>query len=262
MARRKIKRAAPKMSQKVKQEQNVKINIKNILPQMEQQRSGDYIMPRKGMPMDNLMMGSQSRLLGPSIQYAVRPAEYLPLPERINSQGQPSYVREAPPRVGRPDLIYTETNPSDIAPSKAPIIALPSKPLVPMKARTPGQIRQDFEKRAREAIYGQAIPPPPVMLPQQDESEAAVALAAAPDDRDILAIQAAMRRSEAAKRAWETRRKSNPMGASAATTGVPNIPRSQTPPDSPVEKEEYVPANPYAQEAGHPMSVKARYGRP
>jgi len=259
---RKGRKAAkrPMVSQRVKQDQTVKINIRNMIPER-----GDYITPRRGVPMDNFNMGNQSRLLGPSIQYAVRPAEYLSLPERFNSQGQPSYVREGPARVGRPDLIYQETNPNDIAPSRAPIVALPSKPLVPMIARTPGEVYRDYERQAR-ATLGIQPSAKPVYLPQQDESEAAVAAASDQDVRDARAIQMALNRSEGAKRAWATRRMANPVGASAATSGVPNVPTplrlgSPTPDSPPVEASEYEDPRPYASEAGHPMSAQSRYGR-
>jgi hypothetical protein len=266
---RKAKRKAkmPTVSQRVKQDQTVKINIKNLLPPQlppHMERSGDYIRPQRGMPTDkNLNMGNQTRLVGPSIQYAIRPPEFLPLPERFNSQGQPSYVREAPARVGRPDLITTETNPSDIAPSRAPIVALrPSGPdLTPAGKRyvesvTPAVPNMDMI-RARYAA---------INAPQQDESEAAVAAASDQDVRDMRAIQSAMRRSEAAKRAWETRRMANPPGSSAATTGVPNVPspiraNPRTPESPAVAADEYEDPKPFALEAGHPMSAQSRYGR-
>lgn len=125
---RKGKRSKAEMSQRVKQNQTVKINIKNLLPQTRQR--GDYIQPRRGMPMDNnLNMGNVTRLEAPSIRYAVRPPEFLPLPERINSQGQPQYFTAAPSRQGRPDLIYQETNPSDIEPRHPSIRAVASAPV-------------------------------------------------------------------------------------------------------------------------------------
>lgn len=143
------KKRMPKVSQIVKQNQTVKINIQNLLPKLREPPRGDYIAPKRGMPMGNLNQGSQTRLVGPSIQYAVRPPEFLPLPERFNSQGQPSYVREAPARVGRPDLIGVETNPSDIAPARVPIRAIPST-AVP----SPQQVR-----RASSASVFGGLPP-------------------------------------------------------------------------------------------------------
>lgn len=235
---RKAKRKAakpPTVSQRVKQDQTVKINIKNLLPP-HMERSGDYIRPQRGMPTDkNLNMGNQTRLVGPSIQYAIRPPEFLPLPERFNSQGQPSYTREAPARVGRPDLITTETNPSDIVPSGASVRAMPSQPLVPTKIRTPAEVQTEYQRRARETLgmlspapMSPASPPVPAYLPQQDESEGAIlaAVPAYPDERDAIAIQKAMARSESARKAWATRRAQNPLGTSAATSGVPNVPMS------------------------------------
>ena len=250
---RKAKRKAklPTVSQRVKQDQTVKINIKNLLPPHMMERSGDYIRPQRGMPTDkNLNMGNQTRLVGPSIQYAIRPPEFLPLPERFNSQGQPSYTREAPARVGRPDLITTETNPSDIVPSGASVRAIPSQPLVPTKIRTPADIKTEYEKRARETLgmispapmspAPPRVPPVPAYLPQQDESEGAIlaAVPAYPDEQDAIAIQKAMARSESARKAWATRRAQNPLGTSAATSGVPNVPVSLSRPPKQDDEED------------------------
>lgn len=153
----------PKVSQSVKQNQTVKINIQNLLPKLRETRSSDYITPKRGMPIHNLNMGSHSRLLGPSIQYAIRPPEFLPLPERINSQGQPSYFTQGPARVGRPDLIYQETNPNDIAPGRPAFRALPSAPIASVAPFSPPE-------------YIEPTPMYPVIdSPQTDESERLVA---------------------------------------------------------------------------------------
>lgn len=264
MPKAKRMRARPTMSQRVKQEQTVKINIKNLIPQ---DRSGDYITPHRGMPRDNFNMGNMSRLVAPSIHYAVRPPEFLPLPERINSQGQPEYFRAGVPRQGRPDLITQETNPSDIAPARPALVAIPPKPVIPTRGRTTEQILNDFERQARETL-GRGLPisiPMPAHLSQQDESEAAVAAASDQDVRDIRAAQQAMNRSLGAKKAWETRRMQNPAGTAAATTGVPNVPAHiqipSTPQSPPIAESEYENPMPYAAEAGHPMSAQSRYGR-
>lgn len=215
MPKAKRMRAKPTMSQKVKQNQTVKINIKNLLPER-----GDYIEPRKGVPRDNLNMGNMSRLIAPSIHYAVRPPEFLPLPERINSQGQPQYFTQGVPRQGRPDLITTETNPYDIEQSKPSIRALPSKPVPQALEPRVASIYSEFEKRARAAVNAPRIESPmspplktaqtytPYDSPQMDEAQALVQHQAGPSARSM---------------AQQTRRAMERMG-SAATTGVPPVP--------------------------------------
>ena len=232
---RKAKRKATKMptvSQRVKQDQTVKINIKNLMPPHMMERSGDYIMPKRGMPTDkNLNMGNQTRLLGPSIQYAVRPPEFLPLPERFNSLGQPSYVREGPARQGRPDLIYTETNPSDIAPGQPSVRAIPSLPsfqvFVP---RTPEEVYRDTEAKVRAKMSpqispGMVAPPAAVSIraidsPQMDEAQALVAAQVAPNVSNRTMGQQRRQAFERVARAT----------GSAATTGVPPMPAPAQPP--------------------------------
>jgi len=223
---RKAKRKAkmPTVSQRVKQDQTVKINIKNLLPpQME--RSGDYIRPQRGMPMDkNLNMGNQTRLVGPSIQYAIRPPEFLPLPERFNSQGQPSYVREAPARVGRPDLITTETNPSDIVPSGASVRAIPSQGLPPVfKAVKIEPVSSVFESKAAPSL----TPRPParefIVIDDEDMDES----------QDLVASQAGpspslSRRQMAQQRRRGLERIAKEQGA-APVTGSPTVPSSGFP---------------------------------
>lgn len=212
---RKAKRTKAQMSQRVKQNQTVKINIKNLLPP-----SGDYIQPRRGMPRDNLNMGNVSRLDAPSMRYAVRPPEFLPLPERINSQGQPQYFTQGVPRQGRPDLIGVETNPSDIAPSKAPRVAVAPQPIPkverPVQSRAPAAVYNEYYARARAAVDGPRVEPAmaspnraPMRLylsmvdsPQMDEAQNLVAQSAGPLSSSL------------------------PQSASAAVSGSPPIPSS------------------------------------
>lgn len=159
MARRKIKRAAPKMSQKVKQEQNVKINIKNILPQMMREMnepSGDYIVPKRGLSGGNLNMGSIHRLEAPMIRYAIRPPEFLPFQERANMNPPAVAFNPAQPRIGRPDLIYTETNPSDIATGTPSFRAVPSNPLVRERLLSPAELEREIHQRAVDKAAAQA----------------------------------------------------------------------------------------------------------
>lgn len=223
------KRTKAQMSQRVKQNQTVKINIKNLLPPTRQR--GDYIQPRRGIPRDNLNMGNVSRLEAPSIRYAVRPPEFLPLPERINSQGQPQYFTAAPSRQGRPDLITQETNPSDIEPSKPSVRAVASQPVVKEIPRTPVQVYDDFEKQARATVNAPrltaSIPSPmrqapaisllSIDTPQMDESQNLVATAAGPSRRSM---------------SQQTRRAMERIG-SATATSVPRVPATGFAPRAP-----------------------------
>jgi hypothetical protein len=178
------KRSKAQMSQRVKQNQTVKINIKNLLPPPRQR--GDYIQPRRGMTGDNLNMGNVSRLVAPSIRYAVRPPEFLPLPERINSQGQPQYFTAAPSRQGRPDLIFQETNPSDIEPSKPsrraiPAMAVPS-PQTPVRASA-ASVFAELPPVSRDMNPFESVQPIQMIRaidsPSMDESQSIVAAQAA-----------------------------------------------------------------------------------
>jgi len=165
MARRKIKRAAPKMSQKVKQQQNVKINIKNILPQMMREMnesSGDYIAPKRGLSGGNLNMGSIHRLEAPMIRYAIRPPEFLPFEERAHTNPPAVPFNPAQPRVGRPDVILTETNPSDIATGNASIRAVPSNPVVREIPLSPATLEREIRQRAVDRAAAMASVGPSV----------------------------------------------------------------------------------------------------
>lgn len=223
------KRTKAQMSQRVKQNQTVKINIKNLLPPTRQR--GDYIQPRRGMPRDNLNMGNVSRLEAPSIRYAVRPPEFLPLPERINSQGQPQYFTAGTQRQGRPDLIFQETNPSDIEPSKPSRVAVAPQPIPkvekPIQPRSASVVYNEFEQRARAAVYGPRVEPamasPAVAprklyvdSPQMDEAQDLVAHQAGPSARSM---------AQRNRRAYERMASSS----SAAMTGAPPVPSSGLP---------------------------------
>ena len=184
------------------------------------------------MPRDNLNMGNVSRLEAPSIRYAVRPPEFLPLPERFNSQGQPDYFTAAPSRQGRPDLISVETNPSDISTSRPSIRAIPSQPIIKEMPRTPVQVYDDFEKQARATVNAPrltaSIPspmrqapainlPPIVDTPEMDESQNLVAAAAGPSRRSI---------------SQQTRRAMERIG-SATATAAPRVPATGFAPRAP-----------------------------
>jgi hypothetical protein len=246
---RKGKRSKAQMSQRVKQNQTVKINIKNLLPPTRQ--TGDYIQPRRGMTGGNLNMGNVSRLEAPSIRYAVRPAEFLPLPERFNSQGQPQYFTQGVPRPAPSDRIIEEQNPNYMTQNTGSIRAVASQPVVRERTRTPGartpvEVFNQFEQQARATVNPPRVEkgitsptrpmpvlrlplglPKPVDTPLMDERQAIVQGAS---------TAGWSRRSSAAQTSWAMRKLADEerqavatLPASASTTGAPAVPATGFP---------------------------------
>ena len=122
--RRKIVNKSVKQS--VKQSQNVKINIRNLMPP---QPKGDFISPQRGMSGHNLGMGNMRVLEGPQIRYAVNPPQFLPFQERMAINPAAQQFVAGPARVGRPDLISQETNPNDIERARPSLVLVPPQPV-------------------------------------------------------------------------------------------------------------------------------------
>ena len=235
-----------KSTKQATQSQVVKVNVKNVIQHIKE-RQGDMIQVKRKRPIDNFNTGGRSRMVAPQLNYANPMPIFLPVQERT------IYVAPQEKAIGnsvipsRPNLVAEETNPADIIPSRPAMVAIrPSNPVPsPYGRQTPEQIYRQYGNRARATVMAQFTPsrPPAPIIPRLlDESEDLVARAMDQDTRDLY------RASQA---------HGTPM---ASSSGFPRSPDSQ-PPSPPAEEGQYEDPRPYAEEAGHPMSARARYGR-
>ena len=234
-----------KSTKRATQSQVVKVNVKNVIQHIKE-RQGDMIQVKQKRPIDNFNSGGRSRLVAPQINYANPMPIFLPVQERT------IYVAPQEKAIGnsvipsRPNLVAEETNPADIVPSRPSVVAIrPSNPVPTPYGRTPDQVYKDFERRAKATVMAQSTPsrpPAPIVPVSLNQSENLVARAMDQDSRDLY------RASQA---------HGTPM---ASSSGFPRSPDSQ-PSSPPAEEGQYEDPRPYAEEAGHPLSVRARYGR-
>ena len=240
-------RKKSKSSKRATQSQVVKVNVKNVIQHIKE-RQGDMIQVKRKRPIDNFNTGGQSRLFAPSTHYANPMPIFLPIQERT------IYVAPEEKPIGnsvipsRPNLVAQETNPTDIIPSRPAVVAIrPSNPVPsPYGRQTAEEIYKQYERRARATVSARATssrPPAPIIPKSLNQSEDLVARSMDQDSRDLY------RASQA---------HGTPM-ASSSGFSFPRQPESQ-PPSPPAEEEEgSQDPRPYAEEAGHPMSVRARY---
>jgi hypothetical protein len=250
-------RKKSKSSKRATQSQVVKVNVKNIIQQIKE-RQGDMIQVKRKRPIDNFNTGGQSRLVAPQMSYGNPMPVFLPVQERT------IYVAPEEKAIGnsvipsRPNLVAEETNPADIVPSRPSVVAIrPSNPvpLTPAGQRyveslapaTPdmAMIRARFAEINRPQP-SPAVPPRPMVPRLLDESENIVARTMDQDSRDFYS------RSQRASVAQGL-----PMPPSSGFP-FPSAPRGSL---SPAPSESSENPRPFAEEAGHPMSVQSRYGR-
>lgn len=240
-------RKKSKSSKRTTQSQVVKVNVKNIIQHIKEQQ-GDMIQVKRKRPIDNFNSGGRSRMVAPSIHYANPMPVFLPVQERT------IYVAPEEKTIGnsvipsRPNLVAQETNPSDIVPSRPAVVAIrPSNPVPsPYGRQTPEEIYKQYERRARATVSARATssrPPEPIIPKSLNQSEDLVARAMDQDSRDLY------RASQA---------HGTPIAPSSGFS-FPRAPVSPSPSLPPVEEGKYENPRPYAEEAGHPMSARARY---
>jgi len=244
-----------KSTKRATQSQVVKVNVKNIIQQIKE-RQGDMIQVKRKRPMDNFNTGGQSRLVAPQMSYGNPMPIFLPVQERT------IYVAPEEKAIGnsvipsRPNLMAQETNPADIVPSRPSVVAIrPSNPLpmTPAGQRyveslvpaTPdmAMIRARFADINRPQATP-ATPPRPMVPSLLDESENIVARTMDQDSRDFYS------RSQRASVAQGL-----PMPPSSGFPRSPPPSGASSPASESGEE-----SRPYAAEAGHPMSVRSRYG--
>jgi hypothetical protein len=216
----KVKKAKAKSRPKaISQKQAVHVNVKNIVQMLRERKQPSMIQVQRKPPSRNLMMGSRTLMASPHINYGNAMPTFLPVQERQAVIAPQDPIVSNPVRAGRPDEPLVETNPRDIEPSRPSMRAVPYT-YSPIYTRSPSP-EPYFQQQPQPMGMGIGHPPRiPTML---DDSEELVARASDQDSRDLYAMERAMRRSLAAKRAWETRR-----GRAAVPIGVPQAPMSSS----------------------------------
>lgn len=113
--RRAKKSKARKTRSKV--DKSIKINIKNVMKQLQNEPPRDFIRFVKD-PKRDLNFGSTTRAFNPPATYASNPLSAFPSLASVQNAPPISDQLKSQPAVYRPDGLQAETNPLDIAPSR------------------------------------------------------------------------------------------------------------------------------------------------
>lgn len=124
---KKVKRAKPKVSK-----DNININIKNIMSQIQNQPKRDYIKPQKRIPKDSFNTGESYRAFAPAITYASNPLQAF---QGIAPIANPPAIRQltSMPAIYRSEPIPAEANAYDIEPVRQPAPFVAPRPVVPQR---------------------------------------------------------------------------------------------------------------------------------